>query len=181
MMEFVFGTTPYSFLAFQSQNIGDTDIKGIEFSITGQGRLFGTTTSLLAGYTYIEPKFQNFTAYDSDQSSVDYNVLKYRRKHSFKFDIETKIKKFSVGIAMLYNSHMEAIDAIFDLFIPGVAEHRMEDTDGYKTFDVRIAYQINKNIKVALIGKNVFNEEYTSRPGILEAPTNITCRVDFKF
>ena len=165
----------------QSQNIGDTDIKGIEISVAGEGRLFGTTTSLLAGYTFIDPKFQTFTEKDSLNSSSDKNILKYRNQHSVKFDLETKISKFSIGVAAFYNSHMEAIDKLFEFFIPGLIEQRMEDMDGYLTFDARIAYQINKNIKVALIGKNIFNEEYTVRPGLLEAPTNVTCRLDFKF
>jgi iron complex outermembrane receptor protein len=175
MMEFT-----ASRAGFQSQNIGDTDIKGFEISIAGEGKLFGTTTSLLAGYTYIDPKFQEFNP-DSTTTSVDYNILKYRSKHALKFDLETKINRFSVGFAILYNSHIEAIDKIFELIINGLAQQRMEDMDGYKTFDVRVAYQINKSIKVALIAKNIFNEEYTVRPGLLEAPTNITCRLDFKF
>ena len=177
MMEFTLAPPA----GFQSQNIGNTDIKGIEFSIAGQGELFGTTTSLLGGYTYIDPKFQDFTAEDSLFSSADYNVLKYRYRHSFKFDIETKIKKFSVGLAVFYNSNMEAVDKVFEVFIPGLAVQRREDTNGYTTFDLRVAYQIIPSIKVALIGKNIFNEEYTSRPALLEAPTNITCRFDFKF
>ena len=176
MMEFSF--TPNG---FQSQNVGDTDIKGFEISIAGEGKLLGTTTSILAGYTYIDPKFQKFTTRDSINSSVDYNVLKYRYRHSLKFDAETKIKKFSVGIAFFYNSHMEAIDEIFELFIPGLRQQRMEDMNGYFTVDARAAYQITKSIKIAIIGKNIFNEQYTARPGLLEAPTSLTCRFDFRF
>lgn len=176
MMEFTLTPT-----GFQSQNIGDTDIKGFEITAAGEGNLWGSTTSLLAGYTFIEPTFQNFTAQDSINSSVDYNILKYRSKHSFKFDIETKINKFSVGFAMFYTSNVEAIDKIFEFVIKGLAEQRMEDMDGFKTFDARVAYQVTKSIKLALIAKNIFNEEYTVRPGLLEAPTNITLRVDLKF
>ncbi len=168
---------------FQSQNIGDTDIKGFEISIAGSGNLFGTTTSILAGYTYIDPKFQNLSDLDSIlwYSTVDYNVLKYRHRHSFKLDLETKIKKFSIGIAMFYNSQIEAIDGAFEIIIPGLPQQRMEDMDGYKTFDARVAYQITKSIKIAFIGKNIFNEEYTARPGLLEPPRNLTCRLDFRF
>ncbi len=176
MMEFTITPT-----GFQSQNIGNTDIKGFEVSVAGEGNFFGTTTSLLAGYTYIDPKFQDFTKQDSINSSVDYNVLKYRSKHSLKLDVETKINKFSIGIAVFYNSNIEAIDKIFEFVIKGLAQQRMENSNGYKTFDARVAYQITKNFKVALIAKNIFNEEYTVRPGLLEAPSNITCRLDFRF
>jgi len=176
MMEFT-GTT----FGFQSQNIGNTDIKGFEISLGGQGDLFGANTSLLTGYTYVDPRFQEFTTQDSLNSSVDYNVLKYRNRHSFKFDAETRIHNFSFGVAMFYNSNIEAIDNVFEWIIPGLAEQRMEDMNGYFTVDARIAYHFSKLFKISLIGKNIFNEEYTVRPGLLEAPTNITCRLDFKF
>lgn len=179
MMEFAISP---EITGFQSQNIGDTDIKGYEIAVAGEGKLGITTTSLLAGYTFIDPKFQEFTFRDSINSTADFNILKYRSRHSFKFDIETRIQKFSIGIAMFYNSHVEAVDRIFELLvIRGLKEQRMEDNDGYKTFDARVAYQVNKNIKVSLIARNIFNEEYTVRPGLLEAPTNVTLRADLKF
>ena len=37
--------------AFQSQNIGDTKIRGVDFNITGQGEIAGVKTSILTGYT----------------------------------------------------------------------------------------------------------------------------------
>ncbi len=182
MMEFVFVQDPSFGFGFQSQNVGNTRIRGVDFSVAAQGDLLGTKTSLLAGYTYIDPKFQEFTFNDSINSSVDYNILKYRNKHSFKIDVETQIKHFSIGLASNYRSHMEAIDAIFEFFIPGLRDHRMDDTNGSITFDARVAYRFFDNrAKVSIIALNLFNELYTLRPALIEAPTNVTLRLDYRF
>ncbi|MEO1410611.1 MAG: hypothetical protein AAFW73_12070 [Bacteroidota bacterium] len=46
---------------------------------------------------------------------------------------------------------------------------------------MRLGYDIREGLRVTLLGKNLFNEEYTLRPGLLEAPINGTLRVDWKF
>lgn len=191
MIEFTF----IGFTGFQSQNVGSTVIKGLDFSIGGEGRFNDFTLNILGGYTYVDPKFQEYDPAGNDgsiqietegqanarSSSADYNILKYRNKHSFKMDIEGTYKGFSLGIASTYNSHMEAIDFIFEAAIAGISEHRQEDTNGAKVFDLRMAYQVNEHGKISLIAKNIFNEEYVSRPALLEAPRNLTVRLDYSF
>ncbi len=178
MMEFAFVLQQFS---FQSQNIGNTRIKGIETTVAGQGKIGDVDMSLMAGYLYIDPKFKTFTPQDSASSTAGYNILKYRFKHSLKGDIELGYKKYSIGLNALYNSNMEAIDVIFDAFLPGVKDFRATHNKGYKVLDVRVAYQATPFIRLTLIGANILNEEYTSRPGVLEAPRNITVRMDTKF
>lgn len=192
MMEFSF--VPL-FFSFQSQNVGGTLIKGIDLSIAGEGKLNDFTLYLIGGYTFTDPKFKEFDPIGNDvsqiidtegkanarNSSADHNILKYRNKHSLKMDVEVKYKAFSLGVAGLYLSHMEAIDFIFEQTIPGLKENRSDDTNGSKVFDARVAYQFNKNAKLSFIAKNIFNEEYTIRPALLEAPRNITFRLDYKF
>jgi len=178
MMEFTFLLSQF---AFQSQNVGNTDIKGFDISVMGQGNLGNFPTSIIAGYTYIDPKFQDFTEMDEQNSSADYNILKYRNKHSLKLDIESKFGDFSLGFAGIYNSNVEAIDNLFNVIIPGLSDFRAANMDGYTVLDIRTAYQFTRNLKLSIIAKNILNEEYTVRPALLEAPRNITGRLDFKF
>ncbi len=181
-------------LSFQSVNIGGTEIRGLEVSVAGQGRIFGLPTNLIGGYTFIDPRFQEFdptkitdfsTATQGqinfNNSSSDEDILKYRSQHLFKMDVETKIDDFSVGIAAFYNSQVEAIDAGFFLIIPGLPQYREENDGSYTLFNGRLAYNATDNLKVSLILNNMFNETYSVRPGILEAPRNLTARLDFNF
>lgn len=167
--------------AFQAQNIGNTIIKGLDFTFTGEGRLFGVPTTILAGYTYIDPKYQEFTEREESTSSVDYNILKYRNKHSLKFDIESRVGPVSIGLAGFYNSRMEAIDRVLNVIIVGVADYREENNSGATTLDTRVGFHFNKSGKISLIMANMFNVELMRRPGLLEAPRNITARFDYQF
>lgn len=174
MMEFVFT----GFVkGFQSQNIGHTDIKGYELSIGGNTVINRHTISILGGYTYIHPVFRNFTEEDNRRSSADFNILKYRSKHMLKLDLDDHFGKWTVGSGFLYSSRMEAIDAIFELVIWGLKEYR-KTHGGYFIQDFRIARTLNK-FTFNLIGKNIWNEEYTTRPAISEAPRNITFKIDY--
>ncbi len=179
-------------IAFQSQNVGGTRIRGLELSLAGQGSLAGKPTTLLAGYTYIDPQFRDYDTPPADPraprtvgqrnaelSSADYNVLKYRFRHTGKLDVETQFGRFSVGLAGLYNSRMEAIDRIFLLFIPGLAEWRERETDVF-LFNARAAYRFGKHVKLSVLGSNLFNKVYTVRPGQLEGPRSVGLRLDVK-
>ena len=177
---------------FRSINVGNTDIKGIEFSVQGQGRVGEFIPSLLMGYTYIDPKFQVFRREDSLNSSANYNVLKYRFRHNVKVDAELAHRKFLVGVSFIYNSNMEAIDRILESDLTAVlgaggkpflsiGNFRKEHTKGFSTVDIRAAYFFNPNFKLTIIGANLTNTEYTYRPGLLEAPRNIQLRLDYKF
>ena len=172
-------------LPFTSKNIGNTRITGTEFSVAGQGTLFGLPTTLLAGYTHINPKYRNWNAADTlltdYSSSVNYNVLKYRYRHTVKFDAETTWKKITIGTAINYNSNMEAVDKVFELVIPGASEFRSQHNNGYKVWSARLGYQLTKNFKISALASNLLNTEYAERPGQLEAPRNYTLRLDAKF
>lgn len=192
MMEYTFD---FSQFGFQSQNVGGTVIKGIDFSIAGEGKFNEVTLYLLGGYTYIDPKFKQYDPLGDDitqvadtegkanarGSSADYNILKYRNKHTAKMDIEVKYQSLSVGISGLYVSHMEAIDNIFEQTIPGLKQNRIDDTNGSKVFDFRVAYEFNNHMKFAFLLNNILNETYTLRPAFMEAPRNVTVRFDYKF
>jgi len=169
-------------LGFQAQNIGNTRIRGIDMSIVGQGNFKNIPTSILAGYTYIDPQFKEFTEDDRARSSEDYNILKYRFKHSVKVDIESRFNKLSVGLALFRNSNMEAVDALFeDYIIPGLKEYRAANNTGYYLWNARVAYQITPQFKASLLVRNLTNIEYGTRPGLLEPTRLISMRLDYKF
>lgn len=199
MMEFnpfVYPVGGLGGVGFRSRNIGTTIIKGTDLSIAGRGKLFGVETSLLAGYTYIDPTFEFFDTLqpppgsgieqtvgqiNAAGSSAKFNVLKYRFQHSFKFDIESTFKAFSVGFTGFYNSPMENVDVIFFSVIPEIEDYLIANNKGFAAFDLRMAYRIKEDTKISLICKNIFNKEYALRPALLDAPRNITLRLDHQF
>ena len=169
-------------VGFQAQNIGNTTIKGLDFSLVGEGRFGAIPLAILAGYTYIDPKFQEFTDGIKARSSADINILKYRFQHSIKVDIETGFNKFKVGIALLRNSHMEAIDALFeDFVIPGLKGYRAANNEGYYIWNARMSYQITPQMKTSFLVKNITNQEYSNRPGLLEPTRLVSARLDYVF
>lgn len=180
-------------VAFKGTNIGDTDTKGYEISLAGRGTLFGLESTLLAGFTHIDPRFLEFDTeiddpfnptqgeVNANNSSSTDNVLKYRSRDIFKFDFETKYKNFSIGLASFYNSHIEAMDLFLVGIVPDLAEFREVNNEGFWLFNGRAAYNINDNYRISVIVENMFNEEYSIRPGLLDAPRNFTAKVDLRF
>jgi iron complex outermembrane receptor protein len=115
----------------------------------------------------------------SDTSS---NMLKYRFNHLAKMDIQLNYKKLSFGLSTRYNSNMENIDAIFEgsvptqngpqFILPGLKEYRAANNNGAFIIDTRFSCDVTKAVKINLIANNIFNQEYSSRPGDVQAPRN---------
>jgi outer membrane cobalamin receptor len=191
MMEFAFGQwgnpfgpnpDPLFGLGFKSLNIGSTRTTGIDFSVIGQGQIKKSTLSLLAGYTWMNPVSLRFNpAQDTLINSTPENILKYRYRHIAKFDAEWKYKSLALGMSMRYNSFMENIDQVFETLIPGVKDYRTENEHGDLIFDARILWQMNDVARLSLIGNNIFNREYSSRPADLQPPRNVALQVQLKF
>lgn len=197
MMEFtlVFDGTNFS---FQSQNIGDTEIKGFEVSVMGQGVLGPIQIDLLAGYTFLDPRFLEFDLSGNDipindrpnatdgqinaaNSSVDYNILKYRSRHQFKGDISATWHFLTLGWALRQASHVEAVDRIFEQALPGVKAYRDQNDMGYWSHDIRLGGSFLENHTLTILCQNIFNEDYSVRPGILEPPRSWTLQYRFKW
>jgi outer membrane receptor protein involved in Fe transport len=179
MMEFVFTVTPDFQFGFQSQNIGDTRIRGLDMNISGAGKIAGLETIILTGYTYLDPRYRTFNEVDSLTSSAKRNILKYRFQHTFKFDIETGTDKIRAGVSVNYNSNMENIDAILEeLVVPGLKAYRAENNKGFVIVDFRASWKFTRNLKASVLLKNALNREYSLRPGLLEGPRNLTLRLD---
>lgn len=191
MMEFNLDNSAFGFRAV---NIGDTSTKGWEITLAGKGKIGPVEMQFLTGHTYIDPRFLEFdntrpgpgeeetvAQINANNSSSEDNILKYRSRHSFKFDLEAKYKGFTLGYAAFYNSHQEAVDAFFNVFLPGIGQFREENNKGFLVMNARAGYNITDDLKVSVLLGNVTNILYTQRPGLLEAPRNITARVDYKF
>lgn len=187
---------------FQSQNVGNTQILGLEVSLQGEGKIakkFPTTAML--GYTYLAPTYLDWDEIQ-DESSAKYNVLKYRFRHMFtgSWDVNFTVGRGSIdfGVSGRYFSFMENIDQAFVSFIPGLLSYRdsrKKDPNNFDEskkgqykgdfiLDLRAGYTFhaNKNkYKISGIVNNVMNKEYSLRPGLVESPMQYTLRLDFEF
>jgi outer membrane receptor protein involved in Fe transport len=190
MMEFTLGgVDPNKISGFQSVNIGDTKIVGSELELAGQGKVFGKETTILAGYTYIDPQYKNFDKQKALISDSTKNILKYRFQHTLKLDIESRLAKWaSLGLSCQYYSRMENADLAFvgleggftERLVPGMIEY-WKDRNDFTIFDARIALYPSEHVKISFLAKNILNTEFSYRPALLEAPRNYTLRADFTF
>ena len=172
---------------FQSQNVGQTDIRGVETSFAGRSRLFGIPLNVIIGYTYLVPTYRDFDTNEAIRTSISIpvgeseltNVLKYRTRHNFKIDIEGTFGHLNAGLAILHSSQTVTIDELLNN-IGLIGFYRDANPNGYVKFDSRISYSFPK-LKLSVVAENLLNHEYTLRPGLLEAPRNIGFRLEYKF
>ncbi|CAN5209205.1 hypothetical protein BH09BAC5_BH09BAC5_08290 [soil metagenome] len=188
MMEFTFGAygnpaiDPFFGLGFKSLNIGSTRIRGLDFSVMGQGKIGQVDIMLLAGYTYMDPQSLRWhPVVDTLFQTSHENILKYRYRHIGKFDCEAGYKKFSLGASMRCNTRMENIDKFFEQALPGIKAYRDRFPGGDLVFDARLMYQLTDKARVSMVANNVLNREYTSRPADVQPPRNFVFQVMLKF
>jgi iron complex outermembrane receptor protein len=183
MIEFAFLADP---LGFKPINVGDTRIYGSEISFIGNAKIDKVDLTFLTGYTYIDSKYLNFDEREEirDNLSTDQNVLKYRSKHAAKFDIEVKWKWLSAGVSLQHYSHHINIDKRLETPFDGVdlfkiKAFRDRNNNGYQILNLRIAAKY-KRYKCSILMGNTLNTNYTVRPGLIEAPRNLTVRFDME-
>jgi len=205
MMEFTFGifnpdsiilsTNPNNpgyinnWVGFKAQNAEAARITGIDFSFNSSGSIGKVEIISLIGYTYMNPVSLNKDpAYIANYSKPNSNLLKYRFKHLAKLDVEANYLKYSSGISCRYNSFMENIDRVFEqpiagstYILPGLEEYRKKYNKGVFVIDFRLGYKLNDNFRIGLIANNIFNAEYSSRPGDIQAPRNFLAQLQMKF
>jgi outer membrane receptor protein involved in Fe transport len=190
MMEFTFGQYGVPFkdplfgLGFQSQNIGNTRVRGLEVSLAGQGKIGKVDIKALMGYAYIDPRQTDFdVTLDSAKNTTKTNLLKYRYEHSGKADVEVGYKKASTGISMRATSFMANIDSFFEdvYYFPGMRTYRSTHKKGDAVVDYRISYQFIKTAKVSFIVNNVFNREVMGRPADMQPPRVFALQLGLKF
>lgn len=166
--------------AVQAQNQDDARIAGLELSALGQGKLFGYPLTFLAGYTYMQPLLLNPDSARIQNFPESYQYISYRNKHNFKADVEATIKKISLGFSSNFNSFMLNVPLTTNAVL-GVREYRVRNPFGEWVCDARFRYNFKDKTTLSLVVKNMFNNEYTTRPGILEAPRNYTVQFQHVF
>jgi iron complex outermembrane receptor protein len=120
----------------------------------------------------------------SDTSS---RMLKYRFNHLAKADVEANYKNFSLGFSMRYNSFMKNIDATFEdgvfgtQILPGLKQYRVLNNKGNIVFDLRTGYTFKEHYRVGFMINNLFNTEYSTRPGDIQAPRTFIVQLQMKF
>ena len=205
MMEFTFGifnpdsiilsTNPNNpgyinnWVGFKAQNAEAARITGFDFSFNSSGSIGKVEIISLIGYTYMNPVSLNKDpAYIANYSKPNSNLLKYRFKHLAKLDVEANYLKYSSGISCRYNSFMENIDRVFEqpiagstYILPGLEEYRKKYNKGVFVIDFRLGYKLKDNFRIGLIANNIFNAEYSSRPGDIQAPRNFMLQLQMKF
>lgn len=182
MTEFSFFENEDQRFGFRSENVGAIDIKGFEVNLIGRSTIGRTELNILSGYTFINPRYEEFT--EEIQSGITApvgsnekeNFLKYRSRHNFKLDVEAFYAKFGLGLSTIYASEVLTMDALL-ANLAQIELYREANPGGYLKTDLRTSYRF-KAFKLSLVAENIFNEEYTIRPGLLEAPRNISVRLD---
>lgn len=191
MMEFTLGQygnpthDPFFGIGFQSRNIGNTRIRGLDVSVVGEGKIGVIQVTALLGYTYIDPRQTDFDLkMDSAKTTTKTNLLKYRYEHTGKGDLEFGYKKVSTGFSMRATSFMANIDSFFgenEYFFPGMRKYRMQHNKGDTVVDVRVAYQIIEIAKFSFLVNNIFNREVMGRPADIQAPRVFALQLSLKF
>ena len=119
--------------------------------------------------------------------AVDGQVLKYRRRHLLKADLEAEFWRLFWGINLQYNSRMINVDEVFldpaigNLLLPGFPEYWADHAKGYTILDFRLGWSISDMIRITAILRNAFNVEYLGRPGDIGPPRNITFQLRLEF
>ncbi len=175
-------------IGFGAQNVEKARISGLEFSFNSTGKIGEVEVVSLMGYTYMNPISLNsdtlYTMWSSDDTT---GILKYRFKHLVRADVEAVYKKWGFGVSSRYNSFMKNIDKVFEepiggntYILPGLKEYRKVYNKGVVVFDARISYRFDERFKVSFIANNVFNVEYSSRPGDIQPPRNFLVQLALK-
>jgi outer membrane receptor protein involved in Fe transport len=179
-------------VGFQAQNAERARITGIDFSFNSMGKIGNVEIISLLGYTYMNPiSLSENSSYQNSFSDTNSNMLKYRFKHLAKADIEVNYKKMSFGVSCRYNSFMKNIDLVFEedldpainsevFILPGLKEYREKYNKGSLVIDFRLGYKFNEKIRLGLIANNLFNAEYSSRPGDIQPPRNFLMQLQMK-
>ena len=163
----------------------------------GTGEIGKVNVSTLIGYTYIDPRStinkddpnlsEADSAYLTTFSDTSSLVLKYRSQHMFKGDVQLDYKKFSIGMSSRYSSFQQNIDYSFvdpflgEQLLPGYAAYRDARRVGDLVWDARVSMKVSKFAKVSFLVNNVFNREYSNRPGNVMPPRTFIAQYSFKF
>lgn len=190
MIEFTFGVYPpnpddiptFDDVGFKAQNIGSARINGFDSNLSLNGPAGPVELRFSGGYTYMNPVDPSLL--DSTEIvAEDGQVLKYRRRHLLKLDLEAEVWKIFAGANLQYYSSMINIDEVFldplsgNLLLPGFPDYWERNNTAYTLLDFRLGWNINAMIRLTAILRNAFNVEYLGRPGDIGQPRNISLQL----
>ncbi|MCY7408888.1 MAG: TonB-dependent receptor [Chitinophagales bacterium] len=186
---------------FKFLNTGPARVRGLDFSISGTGKIFNAVTlTVIGGYTYtlpqsVDPHLVYATekpgegfipkqlSYISTSSDTTDYILKYRLQHIAKIDAELGWKKITAGFSIRYYSFMNNIDKTFydidntGTLPTGIVDYRATHSTGSIVTDIRIGYDITKKYKASLVVNNLFNLAYSLRPVKVEPMRTIAIQL----
>jgi iron complex outermembrane receptor protein len=194
MIEYTFGAYPEDSSAiptvddigFKALNIGTARISGVELSLSGQGQLGPLSITTTGGYTFMNPVDPQIIKEDGREEDEAY-ILKYRRRHLLKGDLEMELWRLFWGINLQYNSRMVNVDEVFidpligNLLQPGFPDYWLEHSTGYSLVDFRLGWNITENLRINSVLRNAMNIEYLGRPGDVGPPRNISLQLRLAF
>lgn len=190
MIEFTFGVYPpnpddvptFDDVGFKAQNIGSARISGFDSQLSLTGPAGPVELRFSGGYTYMNPVDPSLLD-SAEIVAEDGQILKYRRRHLLKLDLEAGVWKIFAGANFQYYSRMINIDEVFldptigNLLLPGFPDYWEENDTDYALLDFRLGWNITGMIRITAILRNAFNVEYLGRPGDIGAPRNITLQL----
>lgn len=193
MIEYTFGyyppdtllLHPSEYVGYKALNIENARIMGAEASVICQGKIGPLDVYLSSGYTIMDPVDPVMLDSTGRDETIDF-ILKYRRRHLFKSDLNIEFRNIFAGVNVQYNSRMIRIDDAFtdwrgDLLMPGFPDYWANKAGDYTLVDVRIGWAITQGIRINAILKNANNAEYLGRPGDIGPPRNFTLQAKFTF
>ncbi len=190
MIEFTFGlylpdsiqVPSLKYVGFKALNIGHTRITGTEIIAHLEKNTGQVHVQFLGGYTWLNPL--DLTIPKNDTVN---NILKYRYRHGLKGSVDMQWRGLSAGMTFVYRGPIERVDSVFidpfigNILLPGYPEYFREHRQGNWIIDVRAGYQVTAFMKLSIICKNLFNREYSGRPGDIRPPRNVSLQLYFKW
>jgi len=129
--------------------------------------------------------------------------LKYRQKHSAKAVMDFYWKRFSIGTNLAWKSKTLAVDYMMvderpigqdeikknkDImdYVRGILFYGLDDywrknNDGYFTMDLRLGYNLSKNVHLLASINNLLNTEYSLRPMDVSPPRTFIFKINTTF
>ncbi|NOZ34076.1 MAG: TonB-dependent receptor [Chlorobi bacterium] len=171
MIEYVFGLYPDPYsqdfgFGFRSSNIENSRVYGTETEFLLNRNIGNLNVHIGGGYTYIHP-----VEFDKYHNVNTKTWLKYRKKHTAKFIVGAKLKKFEFGVNAFYKSKVLNIDNVFlnpltrEALLPGFYDYWSNNNKETVVVNIFLSYRFKKNIKLSFGVKNIGNTEYMDRPG----------------
>ena len=194
MIEYTFGyyppenptEPPFTYVGFKALNVETARIIGAELSMGLQGRVGPVDIFLTAGYTLMDP-VDPLVLDSLGRTEDEAYVLKYRRRHLLKSDLEAEVIGIFAGINLQYNSRMINVDEAFispvlgEAILPGFPGYWEDQAGAYLLVDLRLGWNISKQFRISALMVNAMNVEYLGRPGDIGPPRQFTLQLKLTF